>query len=52
MADNRNDLGRDELEWLSEIVYEYRDSRDWTHHEWGDLQNILDKLDAQLDGLT
>jgi hypothetical protein len=44
-------LTREELEWVSEIVYIYREDRDWTQHEWGELQVILDKLDAQLEGL-
>lgn len=45
------ELTREELEWLSEIVYIYRDDRDWTQNEWGELQVILDKIDAQLEGL-
>jgi hypothetical protein len=43
-----NQLTREELEWVSEIVYIYRDDRDWTQHEWAELQGILDKLDSQL----
>lgn len=44
-------LSREELEWVSEIVYIYRDDRDCTQREWAQLQTILDKLDAQIEGL-
>jgi hypothetical protein len=46
-----DDLSREELEWVSEIVYQYQDASDWTHHEWAELQTILDKLDKQIESL-
>jgi hypothetical protein len=46
-----DELTREELEWVSEIVYIYRDDRDWTQHEWAELQTILDKLDTKIENL-
>jgi len=46
-----NKLTREELEWVLEIVYMYREDHDWTHHEWAELQVILDKLDSQIEEL-
>ena len=43
-----NDLTREELELVSEIVWIYRDDRDMTQHEWAEIQLILDKLDDQI----
>ena len=46
-----DELTREELEWVSEIVYIYREDRDWTQHEWAELQIILDKLDTKIENL-
>lgn len=46
-----SELTREELEWVAEIVYIYRDDRDWTQPEWANLQLILDKLDAQIEAI-
>jgi hypothetical protein len=44
-----DELSREELEWLSEIVYIYREDRDWTQNEWAELETIINKLDAKLE---
>jgi hypothetical protein len=42
-------LTREELEWVGEIVWQYREDRDWTQGEWAELQTILDKVDSLLE---
>lgn len=49
MSDNA--LTRDELELLSSVVWQYRDSRDMSQPEWAEVTAIMDKLDGQLDEL-
>lgn len=44
-----NELSVEQLEWLGEIVWQYRDDRDWTQNEWAELQDIMDKLDGQIE---